>query len=308
MKVFLSSTYRDLVEHRLAAAEALERLGLQGVRMEVFGARPDDATQVCNDEITACEAMVGIYAHRYGHVPAGQSLSITEQEYDVARRHGMPVFCFLVDEEQPWLPKFIEAGPGRTGLQAFKARLQGELVTEAFTTPHDLAFKLSSSLGRFLLARQVKAKLDQSPGAATPGKEAGHSQAARRAARLAQVVTGARVLLVNDLPDEMSYIVSLLADLKIEVQVETTTAAALAAAAAQRFDAVISDMARDGVQDEGLRFLKQLRAAGRAAPPVIFTVGAYRPELGVPAHAFGITHRVDECLNLLFDALERRRG
>jgi hypothetical protein len=42
--------------------------------------------------------------------------------------------------------------------------------------------------------------------------------------------------------------------------------------------------------------------------PVVFTVGAYDPSRGTPPYAFGITNRVDELLNLLFDAIERVRG
>jgi hypothetical protein len=42
--------------------------------------------------------------------------------------------------------------------------------------------------------------------------------------------------------------------------------------------------------------------------PVIFTVGRFNPALGTPPFAFGITNKVDECLNLLFDALERTIG
>ena len=38
MRLFLSSTYEDLAVHRQMAAQALERLGQQGIRMEVFGA------------------------------------------------------------------------------------------------------------------------------------------------------------------------------------------------------------------------------------------------------------------------------
>ena len=37
MKIFLSSTYADLIEYRQAAAEALERLDQQVGRMEIFG-------------------------------------------------------------------------------------------------------------------------------------------------------------------------------------------------------------------------------------------------------------------------------
>jgi len=47
MKIFLSSTFVDLVEHRKLVAEALERLGQQGVRMEIFGARPDEPMEAC---------------------------------------------------------------------------------------------------------------------------------------------------------------------------------------------------------------------------------------------------------------------
>jgi uncharacterized protein DUF4062 len=51
MKVFLSSTYEDLREHRAKAAQAIERLGQHGIRMEVFGARADEATTACLEEI-----------------------------------------------------------------------------------------------------------------------------------------------------------------------------------------------------------------------------------------------------------------
>jgi hypothetical protein len=38
MKVFISSTARDLPNHRVTVALALERLGLQVARMETFEA------------------------------------------------------------------------------------------------------------------------------------------------------------------------------------------------------------------------------------------------------------------------------
>jgi len=119
MKIFLSSTYQDLISHREVAARAIERLGQQGVRMEIFGARPLEATNACLEEIADCDALIGIYAHRYGYVPHGQLKSITEIEYDFAIKNNKPTFCFIVDEDHPWQPKFIEAEPGRERLQAF---------------------------------------------------------------------------------------------------------------------------------------------------------------------------------------------
>ncbi|MBN8442944.1 MAG: DUF4062 domain-containing protein [Thauera sp.] len=307
MRIFLSSTYRDLIEYRAAGAGALERLGQQGIRMEVFGARPTDATRACLEEIAESDALVGIYAHRYGHVPEGQTVSITEQEFEFARSKPLPLFCFLIDDEQLWLPKYIDGEPNRTALLSFKSRMQSQVVTEVVSTPHDFAFKLASSVGRFLLTKKVKETLDQALGSGTRRSESGSSQVARRAARLAQVIAGAQVLLVNDVPEQMNHVVSLMEQLKIDITIETTSDAALASLGSKRFDAVISDMERFGVQDEGLRFLERLRRLP-STPPVIFTVGAYRPDRGIPTYAFGITNRVDECLNLLFDALERARG
>jgi hypothetical protein len=49
--------------------------------MEAFGARPIESTEPCLDEIEESDLFVGIYAHRYGYVPAGSAVSMTEQEF-----------------------------------------------------------------------------------------------------------------------------------------------------------------------------------------------------------------------------------
>jgi Domain of unknown function (DUF4062) len=160
MKVFISSTYQDLIDHRSKTAEAVERLGLQGVRMEVFGARPERATEVCRDEIDESDIFVGIYAHRYGYVPPGGDLSITEQEYHYAVDHKRPVFCFVVDEDHPWPPAFIDGEPAQAKLKALKEKISASLVRDTFTTPEDLAFKVAASVGRYLIPKAVIDRLE----------------------------------------------------------------------------------------------------------------------------------------------------
>jgi hypothetical protein len=66
-------------------------------------------------------------------------------------------------------------------------------------------------------------------------------------------------------------------------------------------------MERYGIQDDGIKLLSQMCKQGFHVP-IIFIVGRLNPSLGTPPFAFGITNRVDECLNLVFDALERTRG
>ncbi len=150
MKAFLSSTYLDLRKHRKAAKEAIERLGYQVGRMEVFGARPAEPCETCLADIDDCDLFVGIYAHRYGFVPDGSDVSITEAEFDHAKAKGKPRFCFLIHEDHPWSPKMIEQEPGASKLRAFKEKIRAELVCDTFTSPRDVAYKIAASLGRYL--------------------------------------------------------------------------------------------------------------------------------------------------------------
>ena len=259
MKVFFISTYIYLTVHRQKAAEAIEWLGQHGVRMEVFGARPLEPANTCFEEIATSDALVGIYAHRYGHVPAESDKSITEQEFDFARQQGKPAFCFIVEDEYPWLPRHIESEPGRAKLQGFKQRIRTLMVVDLFTSPEDLAFKVASSLGRFLLTKTVREELEQIPQREDVTTEHGRSQVARRAARLQSVINGSRILLVNDVPDEMSHVIRIMRELKIEVDLATTSDEALELLLHHPFDVVVSDMRRGSVEDEGSRFLSRMR-------------------------------------------------
>jgi len=148
MKVFLSSTYYDLIDYRRAAHDALEQLGLHVIWMEAFGARPEESTKACLDEVAECDLFVGIYAHRYGYIPAGADISITEQEFDHAQKLGKPIFGFIVDENHPWPPKFIEYAQ-QAKLDAFLSKVKRQPV-EFFTTPDNLAHNIATSVGRYL--------------------------------------------------------------------------------------------------------------------------------------------------------------
>ena len=105
----------------------------------------------------------------------------------------------------------------------------------------------------------------------------------------------------------MFHVLRILRELNIRVDVTTSTAEALDALTKEPYDVVISDMRRGDVQDEGLRFLRESRVRG-VHRPTIFSAGRYDPSQGTPPYAFGITNRVDELLNLVFDVLERVRG
>lgn len=162
MKVFLSSTYIDLIEHRKAAHDALEQLGLHVIWMEAFGARPEESTKACLDEVAESDLFVGIYAHRYGYIPDGKDVSITEQEFDHAQESEKPIFGFIVDDDYIWHQKHWEHDK-KAKLDAFLSKVKKQPV-EFFTTSDNLAQNIASSVGHYLSEHpNSQASIYQSP-------------------------------------------------------------------------------------------------------------------------------------------------
>ncbi len=174
MRVFISSTYEDLKAHRAAVDGVLRRMGLEGVLMEHFGSRGDGPGPVCEQEILRCDALVGIYAWRYGWQPVGDGPSMTEREFDFARRQGKTCLCYIVDEEHPWPRALMETGSAAERLAELKCKVS-HLVRSTFTTPDNLAKQVASDVGRELrrLHSQMHAPSRRPSGAPVP-PESGH--------------------------------------------------------------------------------------------------------------------------------------
>jgi hypothetical protein len=148
--VFISSTSKDLLKHRKAVVTALLNAGYHPIDMANFMARPDGAVDVCLDEVRQSDLFIGIYAYRYGFIPPQSEVSITEMEFNEARRLKKPCFCFMVDERCKWPEKYRDTEPlSATMLEAFKKRVDSILVRTTFTTPADLASKVLASLQRW---------------------------------------------------------------------------------------------------------------------------------------------------------------
>lgn len=146
--VFISSTSLDLKDHRQAATQACLSSGYHPLRMEDFGARPADPLTACLEDIQKADIFIGLYAWRYGFIPQGTTVSITEMEFDHAQKLGKPCLCFWVDETYEWPPEHIEGGIGSQKLRHFKAKLHDSLIRATFTSPADLQAKVAASLAR----------------------------------------------------------------------------------------------------------------------------------------------------------------
>ena len=162
-RVFVSSTFADLKAYRNAVESAIRRLGGIDVAMEHFGAQDsypkDECVRLLKEET---DVYVGIFAYRYGFVPAGEQQSLTEIEYRTASEVHLPRLIYLVDESAPWLPSDIEKGAGAEGLSVLKAYLLHTHICARFSTPDNLAAGVASDLGRLFSSADAFAARSQS--------------------------------------------------------------------------------------------------------------------------------------------------
>src|SRR5512142_1703025 len=93
-QVFVSSTYRDLVDERKSVIHALLELDCIPAGMELFPAADEDAWTLIKEVIDGCDYYVLILAGKYGSTnPDG--IGYTEMEFDYAVSIGKPVIAFL---------------------------------------------------------------------------------------------------------------------------------------------------------------------------------------------------------------------
>lgn len=165
--VFISATSKDLGGYVQAVEKSLRDAGYHVVTMSNFGAQPDEPRNSSLQEIEKVDYFVGLYARRYGYIPEGETLSITEQEYHHARLKKIPIFAFRVDDANTDLAP----GPGeddgsdsarekQAKLKSLLTHIETTLVRETFVGIEDLKAKVLASISRYE-KRKPSLSLDQ---------------------------------------------------------------------------------------------------------------------------------------------------
>ncbi len=196
-RVFLSSTGLDLGAHREAADDGITRLKNAPVRMETFGAVPNMPVAECEQRVRESDALVVVVAHRYGWVPPaeqggrdGKSITWIEVEAALRAPRPVPVFAFVVDDAHPWTElkeesrlrqpdvladpaKIADVARAVQDLLRFKAWLKNDagLVVESFSTPADLALKVTAALANWALTEQAAPGFSTGPAASVRSLE-----------------------------------------------------------------------------------------------------------------------------------------
>ena len=93
IRVFVSSTLRELAQERQAVRAAIERLQLAPVMFEL-GARPHPPRELYRSYLAQSDVFIGIYADSYGWVAPDEQISGLEDEYNLAPR-SMPKLIYI---------------------------------------------------------------------------------------------------------------------------------------------------------------------------------------------------------------------
>jgi len=172
MRIYISSTYEDLIEYRVAAAQILRQLGHEVIAMEDYVAESSVPLNKVLMDVSSCDAFVSIAAWRYGYVPevgptdipgATPGLSsITEYEYRKAVLENKKILPFLLEERTSWPAPFIDGIGNKASsepIRALREELREQHLVSFFSNPDSLAKQIAASISSVGMRSEVQRQL-----------------------------------------------------------------------------------------------------------------------------------------------------
>ena len=148
-QVFISSTYKDLIEERKQVLQVLLKADCIPAGMENFVATDDEQFNVIKNVIDLCDYYILILGRRYGSINARTGISYTEMEYNYAIERGIPVLVFSIDDSAEIDPEKVEKDPIKNGkLAEFKNRAMNNRLSSVWQDMSDLIAKVAISIMR----------------------------------------------------------------------------------------------------------------------------------------------------------------
>ncbi|GAA3214291.1 ATP-binding protein [Microbacterium terregens] len=142
LRVFVSSTLKELEPERRAVRAAIERLRLAPVMFEL-GARPHPPRQLYRAYLQQSDVFVGVYWQQYGWIAPGEEVSGLEDEYVLAPRE-MPRLIYVKQpaEREARLAELME-----------RVRSDDTASYTPFSTAEELAELVTADLATLLAER-----------------------------------------------------------------------------------------------------------------------------------------------------------
>ena len=131
--VFVSSTFRDLAEHRRAVWDLLGTFDVNVRGMEAFGARSEAPLETCLAEVEQSDVYIGLVGFRLGSIDDSSGKSFTQREYERARELNLQILIYLRDEDGTLRLSDIDLDTApREKLASFKRTLRENHTVDTF--------------------------------------------------------------------------------------------------------------------------------------------------------------------------------
>ncbi|MCD1266847.1 hypothetical protein B5M44_21510 [Shinella sumterensis] len=145
-QVFVSSTFRDLVEERQDTIRNILDLNHIPAGMELFPAADVEQLTYIKKVIDECDYYLLIVGGRYGSLDA-EGISFTEREYDYAVETGKFVIAFVHGEPGAISVQNSDVKPKlAASLNAFRDKVMGGRLVRQWTNRQDLQLAVLKSL------------------------------------------------------------------------------------------------------------------------------------------------------------------
>jgi len=130
-KVYISSTYQDLKEHRKQVIEFFNKKTIKEnfdlLSMEGYVADDIEPAMECIEDVKDCDIYILILANRYGFIPPKNNpgeISVTEIEYNTAVADPQKtILAFFADETDP------QFTPDNDADEALREKKKNKLIT-----------------------------------------------------------------------------------------------------------------------------------------------------------------------------------
>jgi hypothetical protein len=145
----LSSTYKELTEHRRAVQDAMLGQRLLPIAMENDAALPDkDLIAASLAKVDEANAYVGLISYRYGQTPIcdernPSQLSLTELEFRRALARCIPICMFIMHDDHPVPRRAVgEERDAEQKLASFLELAKKDRIYAEFKSVDDLKAKV----------------------------------------------------------------------------------------------------------------------------------------------------------------------
>lgn len=166
-QIFISSTYKDLIEERQKVTQAILKLYHFPIGMEMFHADNEEQWCQIKNTIDMSDYYVLIVGRYCGTLIEDEGISYTEKEYNYAMSRGIPILSFVIADDAKKESYGVETSKQQMVLKKFIKKVK-KLPCEFWNNADELAYQVATTLSIKFLENNRNGWMPYNPYEITP--------------------------------------------------------------------------------------------------------------------------------------------